>query len=70
MDVMKSLEKTFVFKIIGIPEYFLGGNVEFLREACKNQGIGLALSAKTYFQSVIPKFEGVLARTLSPSSNP
>jgi hypothetical protein len=35
---------------VGIPEYYLGVNVEFLGEACKNQGLGLALSEKTYIQ--------------------
>jgi hypothetical protein len=57
MAVIKSLEKTYMFKNVGIPEYYLGGNVEFLEEAWKNQGLGLALSAKTYIQNFIPKFE-------------
>jgi hypothetical protein len=30
MVVIKSLEKTYITKIVGIPEYYLGGNVEFL----------------------------------------
>jgi hypothetical protein len=47
MAVIKSLEKTYMLKSVGIPEYNLGGNVEFLREAWKNQGLGLAISAKT-----------------------
>jgi hypothetical protein len=34
-------------KCVGISEYYLGGNVEFLEEAWKNQGLGLSLSAKT-----------------------
>jgi hypothetical protein len=29
-----------MLKIVGIPEYFFGGNVEFLGEAWKNQGLG------------------------------
>jgi hypothetical protein len=41
---------------VGIPEYYLGGNVEFLREAWKNQGLGLTLSAKSYIQNIITKF--------------
>jgi hypothetical protein len=45
--VIKSLEKTCMSKNAGIPEYYLGGNVEFLGEAWKNQGLGLDLSAKT-----------------------
>jgi hypothetical protein len=55
MAVIMSLEKTYMLKSVGIPEYYLGGNVEFLGEAWKNQGLGLALSAKTYIQNVIPK---------------
>jgi hypothetical protein len=47
MAVIKSLEKTYMLKSVGIPEYYLGGNVKFLGEAWKNQGLGLALLANT-----------------------
>jgi hypothetical protein len=47
MEVIKSLEKTYMLKIVGTLEYYLGGNVEFFGESWKNQGFGLALSAKT-----------------------
>jgi hypothetical protein len=47
MAVIKSLEKTYMLKSVGISECYLGGNVEFLGEAWKNQGLQLALSAKT-----------------------
>jgi hypothetical protein len=57
MAVMKSLEKIYLLKNVGIPEYYLGGNVEFLGDACKNQGLGLDISTRTYIQNVIPKFE-------------
>jgi hypothetical protein len=33
MALIKSLEKTYVLKGVGIPEYYLGGNVEFLGES-------------------------------------
>jgi hypothetical protein len=33
MVVIKALEKTYMLKSVGIPEYYLGGNVEFLGEA-------------------------------------
>jgi hypothetical protein len=59
MAVIKSLEKTYMLKSVGIPEYYLGGNVEFLGETWKNQGLGLALSAKAYIQ-----------KSLSPSRHP
>jgi Reverse transcriptase (RNA-dependent DNA polymerase) len=59
MAVIKSLEKIYILKNVGIPEYYLGGNVEFLGDAWKNQGLGLAISARTYIQSVISKFENL-----------
>jgi hypothetical protein len=47
MAVIKALEKTYMIKSVGISELYLGRNVEFLGEAWKNQGLGLALSTKT-----------------------
>jgi hypothetical protein len=48
MAVIKSLEKTYMLKSVRIQVCYLGGNVEFLGEAWKNRGLGLAISAKTY----------------------
>jgi hypothetical protein len=62
----KVIRKTYMLKSIGIPEYNLGGNVEFLGETWKNQGLGLALSAKTYIQNFIPKFEGHFGKKFKP----
>jgi hypothetical protein len=70
MAVIKTLEKTYMLKSVGIPEYYLGGNVEFLGEAWKNQGLGLAISAKTYIQNVIPKFEGLFGKEFKPIKTP
>jgi hypothetical protein len=70
MAVIKSLEKTYMLKRVCIPEYYLGGNVEFLGETWKNQGLGLALSAKTYIQNVIPKFEGLFGKEFKPIKTP
>jgi hypothetical protein len=70
MAVIKSLEKTYILKSVGIPEYHLGGNVEFLGEAWKNQGLGLAISAKTYIQNVILKFEGLFGKDFKAIKTP
>jgi hypothetical protein len=59
-----------ILKSVGIPKYYLGGNVEFLGESWKNKGLGLALSAKTYIQNVIPKFEGLFGKEFMPSRHP
>jgi hypothetical protein len=70
MAVIKALEKTYMMKSVGIPKYYLGGNVEFLGEAWKNQGLGLALSAMTYVQNVIPIFEGLFGKEFKPIKIP
>jgi hypothetical protein len=67
MAVRKALEKTYMLKSVGIPEYYLAGSVEFLGESWKNQGLGLAISVKTYIQNFIPKLKVFLARSLSAS---
>jgi hypothetical protein len=70
MSVMKSLEKTHISMSKGIIEYYLGGNEEFLGEASKNQGLGLAMYAKTYVLNVIPKFEGLFSKDFKPIKTP
>jgi hypothetical protein len=44
--------------------------VEFLGKAWKNQGLGSALSAKTYIQNVIPKFEDLFGKEFKPIKTP
>jgi hypothetical protein len=47
MAVIKSLEKTYRLKTVGIPEYYLGGNVEFLGEAwMEESGIRISFISK------------------------
>jgi hypothetical protein len=70
MAVIKSLEKIYDLKGVGIPEYYLGGNVELLGDAWKNHGLGLALSARTYIQNVITKFEGLCGKEFKPVNTP
>jgi hypothetical protein len=63
MGVMKSLEKTYLLKNVGIPEYYLGGNVELLGDSWKNQGLGLAISARTYIQNAYQGSKDFLERS-------
>jgi hypothetical protein len=70
MAVIKSLEKTYILKSVDIPEYYLGGNVEFLGKAWKNQGLGLDLSAKIYIQKVIPKFLSLFGKDFKAIKTP
>jgi hypothetical protein len=70
MAVIKALEKIYMLKSVGIPEYYSDGNVEFIAEAWKNQGLQLALSTKTYIQNVIPKFEALFGKEFKPIKTP
>jgi hypothetical protein len=49
-----------------IPEYYVGVNVEFLGLLWKNQGLGLAISARTCIQNVISKFDNNLSKSNGP----
>ncbi len=54
-------------KGIGPPEYYLGGNVEFMDEHWTKENIGLGFSSRTYISNMIPKFEelyGVIFKTV------
>jgi hypothetical protein len=44
--------------------------VEFLGESWKNQQLGLALSARTYIQNIIPKFESMFGKEFKPIKTP
>jgi hypothetical protein len=60
----------YMLKSVGIQEYYLGGNVEFLGQSWKNQELGLALLVKIYIQNVIPKFEGLLGKDFKAIKTP
>jgi hypothetical protein len=72
MAVRKSLGKTYILNNAGIPYYYFGGNMKLLGEAWKNQALqlGLDLSAKTYIQNVIPKFEGLFGKEFKSIKTP
>jgi hypothetical protein len=46
-------------KNVGNPKSHLGGNVEFLGDSWKNQGLGLSITTRTYTQNILHKFESL-----------
>jgi hypothetical protein len=70
MAVIRSLEKTYMLKTVCIPEYYFVGNIGFLGEEWKNQGLGLALSEKTYIHNSFLNLKVFLAKSLIPSRYP
>ena len=55
MKIINEMKKTYTMKGIGVPEYYLGGNVEQLGPEWEKEGIKIALSARTYIKNVIKK---------------
>jgi hypothetical protein len=49
MAIINSLKKIRMIKSVTIPEHYLGGNIEFLRETWKNRTIGLAIKVEDLF---------------------
>ena len=70
MKVMKDLQEVYTMKGVGAPEYYLGGNVEFMDEHWTKEDIGLALSASTYIGNIIPKFEELMGITFKTVKTP
>ena len=60
MRVMVDLKKVYTMKGVGIPEYYLGGDVEQLDEHWNKEDISMALSANTYIKNVIPNLRSYL----------
>lgn len=57
---LEAIRKEFDLKGVGPPEYYLGGNVEYMDEHWTKENINLGFSAKTYIKNLIPKFEALL----------
>jgi Reverse transcriptase (RNA-dependent DNA polymerase) len=55
MAIMKELEKNYIMKGVGKPQYYLGGDVVELQEPWSKEGIFTAFSAETYIKNCLPK---------------
>ena len=55
MAIMQELEKVYIMKGVGKPQYYLGGDVVELDEPWNQEGIYTAFSAETYIKNCIPK---------------
>ena len=69
MAIIEELRKDYILKGVGKPEYYLGGDVEELGSDWNEDGIQIALSAKTYIENAVEKFEKV-AGTLAQHNTP
>ena len=70
IEVINALKEQYTLKGVGIPEYYLGGNVEYLDEHWTKDGINIAFSARTYINNVIPKFEKLIGKEFKNVKTP
>ena len=63
--IMDELRQDYILKGVGIPEYYLGGNVDILGEQWEKEGIKYALSAQTYVKNVVEKFETLFGQSFA-----
>ena len=63
MKVMKDLEKHYIMKGVGKPQYYLGGDVVELGEDWAKEGIHTAFSAETYVKNCLPKLATMCGKT-------
>ncbi len=71
MDIVREIQDDgFVLKGVGIPEYYLGGDIEDLDEHWNADGIAWALSAKTYIKTMVERFEQFFDQQFNKESTP
>jgi hypothetical protein len=63
MAIMRALEKHYVMKGVGKPQYYLGGDVVELGEEWHKEGIYTAFSAETYVKSNMDKLATMCGKT-------
>jgi hypothetical protein len=71
MAIIESIKRDYILKGIGMPEYYLGGNVDEIQESrYVNEGIVTALSARTYIENVVEKLEDLCATNFGKFKTP
>ena len=59
MASMKELERNYIMKGVGKPQYYLGSDLVELQEPWNKEGMFTAFSAKTYIKNCLPKLAGM-----------
>ena len=60
MAFIEKLKELYILKGVGIPEYYLGGDVEQLNKHWTADNVSMALLAKMYIKNCISKFEELI----------
>ena len=70
LEIIQEVQKDYILKGVGKPEYYLGGNVDELDEHWTQRGVFTALSARTYIKNVIGKLEQMVGKEFAKERSP
>lgn len=70
MKLIKQLEEKFLLKGTGVPEYYLGGDIEQVKWDSSPTGNAVALSCRTYITQVCEKIEKMFEMELRHFGSP
>ena len=60
MPIIEEIKRDYILKGIGVPEYYLGGNIHETDEVLREKGISTSISASTYIHNSLEKMERLL----------
>jgi hypothetical protein len=70
MEIIEKLKESFTLKGVGVPEYYLGGDIERVKSASAPSGSFLVTSAKSYIKKVCDKIETLMEWRLRNYGSP
>jgi Reverse transcriptase (RNA-dependent DNA polymerase) len=70
MAVMEIIKQDYLLKGVGVPEYYLGGNITELDPSWNIDNIRLGLSAETYATNIVTKFETMFGHAFTTYKTP
>ena len=62
MEIIEIIKETYSLKGVGAPDYYLGGDVQPLDDTWKEDNVSTALSAQTYIENVVKKYEALTGK--------
>lgn len=70
MKIIAEIQKDYILKGVGQPEYYLGGNVEQLDDQWVKEGLHTALGSRTYIRNVVEKLEAMIGKKFAKQKVP
>ena len=70
MELISIFEEDFQLKGVGVLDYYLGVNIDFLGEQWTKENVNLGFSSKTHIENLTSKFERLFNKTFKSIKMP